>query len=66
VDEIGDVVEVNESLFETVPETLSGSARDLLEGVYKLDGRLLLILDTERTANLPASYNRAADLQFAG
>ena len=48
VDEIGDVVEVSESLFERPPETLKGTARDLIRGAYKLEDRLLLILDTER------------------
>ncbi len=60
VDEIGDVVQIDESRFERVPETLSGLARDLIHGVYKLDDSLLLILDTERTSNLPASFNRTA------
>ena len=48
VDEIGDVIEVEESTFESVPETLSHAARELLRGVHKLDGQLLLVLDTER------------------
>ncbi|MFO0970426.1 MAG: chemotaxis protein CheW [Gemmataceae bacterium] len=54
VDEIGDVVEVSETLFERPPETLRGTARDLIRGAYKVKDRLLLILDTERTVNLPA------------
>lgn len=48
VDEIGDVIEVQEEFFEHPPETLQGSARDLVRGVYKLPGRLLLVLNTER------------------
>jgi purine-binding chemotaxis protein CheW len=60
VDEIGDVVEISESRFERVPETVTGAARDLIEGVYKLEDRLLLILDTERTANLPTLFSRNA------
>src|SRR5260370_848527 len=52
VDEIGDVLEVSEKLFERPPETLKGTARDLIRGAYKLPDRLLLILDTERTVNL--------------
>ena len=54
VDEIGDVVEVDEKTFEATPETLTGRARELIEGVYKLDGQLLLILDAARTIDLPA------------
>lgn len=48
VDEIGDVVEVSEAAFERAPETLATPARELIRGVYKLESRLLLLLDTER------------------
>jgi purine-binding chemotaxis protein CheW len=54
VDEIGDVLEVSEKLFEPPPETLKGTARNLIRGAYKLKDRLLLILDPERTVNLTA------------
>ena len=49
VDEIGDVLEVEEESFERPPETLQGHARELVHGVYKLQDRLLLVLDTPRT-----------------
>ena len=52
VDEIGDVLSVSDRDFERPPETLRGTARELIRGAYKLDGRLLLILDAERTVNL--------------
>lgn len=52
VDEIGDVLEVAETDFEAPPETLKGTARELIRGVYKLKDVLLLILDTERTVNV--------------
>lgn len=55
VDTIGDVVEVQDDAYERPPETLTGVARDLIKGVYKLSDRLLLVLDTERTMNLPGS-----------
>src|SRR5579871_3823943 len=48
VDEIGDVLEVPENLFERPPETLEKTARELVRGAYKLQDRLLLILDIER------------------
>jgi purine-binding chemotaxis protein CheW len=57
VDEIGDVLEVPEKLFERPPETLKGTARELIRGAYKLQDRLLLILDTERTVSLTGSPN---------
>lgn len=52
VDEIGDVVEIEADIFEQPPETLKGVARELIQGVYKLKDRLLLVLDTEKTINL--------------
>jgi purine-binding chemotaxis protein CheW len=55
VDEIGDVMAVSELTFEKPPETLQGTARDLIRGAYKLPDRLLLILDPERIVNLPTS-----------
>src|SRR4051794_13494409 len=48
VDEIGDVVEVEDTDFECPPDTLRGAARELIRGAFKLKGRLLLLLDTER------------------
>jgi purine-binding chemotaxis protein CheW len=52
VDTIGDVQEVEEDTFEPPPATLTGAARELICGTYKLKDRLLLVLDTERAANL--------------
>src|SRR6516162_9454124 len=57
VDEIGDVLQVPEKSFERPPETLKGTARELIRGAYKLQDRLLLILDTERTVSLTSSPN---------
>lgn len=52
VDEIGEVLDVDEDTFEAPPETLQGDMRELIRGAYKLEGRLLLALSTERTVNL--------------
>ncbi|HYM74721.1 MAG TPA: chemotaxis protein CheW [Candidatus Dormibacteraeota bacterium] len=52
VDEIGDVIEVEEDMLESPPETLQGFAREVVRGVYKLSGRLLLALDIERVVDL--------------
>jgi len=61
VDEIGDVVEVDPNLYERPPETLNGTARHLVTGVYKLDGRLLLILDVANAVTvLPALHESHA------
>jgi purine-binding chemotaxis protein CheW len=59
VDEIGDVLEVSEQLFERSPETLKGTAQELIRGAYKLKDHLLLILDTERTVSLAGSPSTA-------
>ena len=51
VDEIGDVLEVDYDAFETPPETLNRQARELIPGVYKLNERLLHVLDTARAVS---------------
>ncbi len=54
VDEIGDVLELPETDFERPPDTLTGPARDLILGAYKLPHKLLLILNTAKTVNIDA------------
>jgi purine-binding chemotaxis protein CheW len=54
VDKIGDVLEASPDDFEPPPETISGITRELVSGVYKLKGRLLLILDTEKAVETQA------------
>lgn len=49
VDRIGDVLEVGDEVLEPPPETLDEVARKLIPGVYKLNGSLLLTIDTEKT-----------------
>jgi purine-binding chemotaxis protein CheW len=51
VDEIGDVLETDEQMFEHPPDTLAESARHLIRGVYKLPDRLLVVLDSEKVLN---------------
>ena len=48
VDEIGDVLDVPGDSFEQSPTTLDKVDRSLFTGVYKLDGKLLLVLDTDK------------------
>ncbi|MBI1309840.1 chemotaxis protein CheW [bacterium] len=54
VDRIGDVLDTDPDAFEPPPETLRGVPRELIRGACKLDGRLLLILDTKRVIELAA------------
>jgi purine-binding chemotaxis protein CheW len=48
VDAIGDVVEVEDTIYEAPPETLTGVAKDLILGVYKFENQLLLELDIDK------------------
>lgn len=54
VDEISDVLELDTDHFEPAPETLQGLPRELVRGVYKLDGRLLMVLDTAKALGAAA------------
>jgi purine-binding chemotaxis protein CheW len=48
VDRIGDVVEIDDSLAEPPPDTISGLGRDLVVGTLKLADRLMLALDVNQ------------------
>jgi len=52
VDSIGDVLEVNDEIFEPAPRTVDDSTRELVTGVYKLEGTLLMVLDAAKAANV--------------
>jgi purine-binding chemotaxis protein CheW len=52
VDEIGDVLDMDAANYERPPMNLEPAAGELIRGVYKLKGRLLLVLDEERTVDL--------------
>jgi purine-binding chemotaxis protein CheW len=63
VDRVGDMVEVDERDFEWPPHTMRGRVRELIRGAYKLDGGLLLALDTERILNEMEQTPDRGDLQ---
>ncbi len=48
VDEIGDVLELTVETLEPPPPTIRGVAKELVTGIHKLDGQLLLILDIDK------------------
>lgn len=52
VDDVSDVLTVSDADFEPPPESLRGAARELVLGVYKLDARLLLVLDADRAVTI--------------
>jgi purine-binding chemotaxis protein CheW len=60
VDQIGDVVEVEEAIYEAPPETLTGIAKDLILGVYKFEDRLLLELDIDKAVCISSAIETAA------
>ena len=47
-DRIGDVLELDDSNFETPPDNLDGIAHELILRAYKLDKQLLLTLDVDK------------------
>lgn len=55
VDEIGDVLGLENAAYELPPGNLEPTARRLIRGVYKLDSRLLLVLDPERAVDIAAA-----------
>jgi purine-binding chemotaxis protein CheW len=57
VDEIREVVEVDDTSFEPVPETLTAVDRELIRGVYKLKHDLLLMLHTARAVDVASVAN---------
>jgi purine-binding chemotaxis protein CheW len=52
VDEIGDVLEVPREAFEEVPDNVLRDFRDLIKGLYQLDGLLLLALNVDRVLHI--------------
>ena len=52
VDAIGDVLTLTEGSYEDPPDTLDPFLLDLVRGVYKLDGKLLLVLDTAKVVRV--------------
>ena len=55
VDEIGDVLEPTDESFETLPETVPPQVRALVSAVCKLEGDLMLVLDTELAVQVGAA-----------
>jgi purine-binding chemotaxis protein CheW len=52
VDDVGDVIEVARDAAEPPPETIDAAVRPLVEGVYQLPDRLLLVLDVDRASDV--------------
>lgn len=55
VDETGDVMNVDDAIFEPPPENITGTTSQLVKGAYKLDDRLLFVLNLDETINVSQS-----------
>jgi purine-binding chemotaxis protein CheW len=60
VDEIGDVLEVQSEDFEAPPETIADEVRGLITGIFKLEDKLMLVLDTESAITVSCESKSAA------
>ena len=55
VDEILDVIDVEKETYEATPETLEEKIKKFISGVYKLEKKLLILLDLEKVLNIERS-----------
>jgi purine-binding chemotaxis protein CheW len=63
VDSVGDVVEVAAEAFEPPPDTLKGEARRMIDGAYKLERELLLVLNLQVVLDLHATPEETIECQ---
>jgi purine-binding chemotaxis protein CheW len=52
VDGVGEVLSPPAELYESVPASIDAGWRDVATGVFRLEGRLLVVLDIERIVTL--------------
>ncbi len=52
VDSIGDVVDLPKADFEDNPATLDPAWREVAQGVYRLNGNLMVVLDIDQVLNI--------------
>ena len=57
VDDVGEVLDLSDEQFEEAPQTLHQTISDVTTGIYKLKGRLLLLLNVNAAATLPSDRN---------
>lgn len=61
VDEIGDVLNVRSDAFEPVPDVVPRQLRNVVAGVYKLDKKLLLVVDIPRLVSIESEEAQARE-----
>ncbi|MDH5771712.1 MAG: chemotaxis protein CheW [Rhodospirillaceae bacterium] len=54
VDSVGDVIPLSKENYEGNPSTLDPLWREFAGGVYRLEGRLMVVLDVERLLDFRA------------
>jgi purine-binding chemotaxis protein CheW len=52
VDSVGDVIGLSEDLYESNPSTLDQSWMEFADGVFRLEDKLMVVLNTEHLLNL--------------
>ncbi len=55
IDEVGEVLSVPVDSFERNPSTLDPKWRDVASGIFRLDGRLMVVLEVDRLLNFDNS-----------
>lgn len=60
IDSVGDVLSVAEESFERNPVTLDACWQSVSDGIYRLDGELLVILDVEKLLSFENTQASAA------
>ena len=55
IDQVGEVLKLPSSRFEQNPASLDSRWRDISTGLYRLDDRLLIVIDIERLLNFDKS-----------
>ena len=48
IDKVADVISIEETQIKETPPTLDDLWRDISNGIYKMDGRLLLLMDVSK------------------
>ncbi len=60
IDRVGEVLRLAESDREPMPSNIDSKWQDVSHGIYRLDGRLLIILNIESMLNIGENEARAA------
>jgi len=59
IDEVGEVLSIDDVNFESNPSNLDPRWAEISKGVYRLDGMLLVVLDTDRILAFEEAANAA-------